>query len=196
MSRATPVQKTDSLVFGNDSQEFYLNTRTGLLSKTLIWVSHFCETLNALKLGAPLQMIRSGDALSNATTGTTEVHWLARAANPCRSWRFLSSTETSSSPRTRLSSLSPKICRLGAPAESYGLLNVFIKSFLTGSEPFRCKGGFVQAIWRRKGTLFILKPAEAIFQQTATERFFMPTLEARRAPWQLGGLPPQETIRL
>ena len=135
MSRATPVQKKDSLVFGNDSEEFYLNTRTGLLSKTLIWVSHFCDTLNALKLGAPPQMIRSGDAVSNATTGTNEVHWLARAANPCRSWRFLSSTETSSSSRTRQSSRSPKICRFGASAESYGLLNFFIKSFLKGSEP-------------------------------------------------------------
>lgn len=95
---------------------------------------------------------------------------------------------------------SSDVCRLGASAVTYALHNVFLKSFLNGTEPFRYKGGLLQAIWKRKGALSDPEAYRGIlladsFGKTLhawSRRRLLPTLQARRAPGQLGGLPSQQ----
>ena len=97
--------------------------------------------------------------------------------------------------------LSSDVCRLGAAAVSYALHNVFLKSFLNGTEPWRYKGGYLQAIWKRKGSLSDPEAYRGIlladcFGKTLhawSRRRLLSTMQTRRAPGQLGGLPSQQT---
>eukprot|EP00435_Cladocopium_sp_Y103_P018991 s2370_g4.t1 len=93
------------------------------------------------------------------------------------------------------------ICRSAASALAPALHNVILKSFLNGYEPFRYKGGYLTALWKRRGSpydpsayrgILLSESFGKIFHAWSRKRL-LPTLQQRRAPGQLGGLPSQQT---
>lgn len=91
--------------------------------------------------------------------------------------------------------------RFGATAVAQHLHNLILKSFLSGVEPMRFKGGILCPIWKRKGSLqdatsyrgILLADMYAKVFHAWARRRLLPTLQCRKTPGQLGGLPSQQT---
>jgi len=101
-----------------------------------------------------------------------------------------------------LDGLPPEVCRHAAVVLAPFLHSVIMKAFLSGVEPFRYKGGLLVPIWKQKGSrqspdtyrgILLADVFGKILHAWARKRL-LPTLVARRAPGQIGGLPSQQTI--
>ena len=101
-----------------------------------------------------------------------------------------------------LDMIPPEICRLAAATIAPFLHNLIMKAFLQGTEPYVYKGGLLCPIWKQRQPrdvpegyrgILLANVYGKILHAWARKRL-LPTLEIRRAPGQLGGLPSQQTV--
>jgi hypothetical protein len=101
-----------------------------------------------------------------------------------------------------LDMIPPEICRMAAATIAPYLHNLILKAFLQGTEPYAYKGGLLCPIWKQRQPrdvpegyrgILLANVFGKILHAWARKRL-LPTLEVRRAPGQLGGLPSQQTV--
>ena len=98
--------------------------------------------------------------------------------------------------------LSSNVCRYGAAALAPHLHGALLKSFLSGIEPHRYKGGYLVSIWKQKGSQrdpasyrgILLSESFGKVYHAWLRRRLLPTLQNSKALGQLGGLPSQQTV--
>ena len=100
-----------------------------------------------------------------------------------------------------LDGIPPEVCRQAAVAIAPFLHNVILKAFLDGTEPFSYKGGLLCPIWKQKlprhdasgyRGILLANVFGKVLHAWARSRL-LPTLLARSAAGQIGGLPSQQT---
>eukprot|EP00435_Cladocopium_sp_Y103_P010671 s2448_g2.t1 len=93
------------------------------------------------------------------------------------------------------------LCKHGAAALAPQIHNMLLKALITGVEPFQYKGGLMRAIWKKRGSpsdpstyrgVLLANTFGKVCHAWARKRL-LPTMLARKAPGQLGGLPARQT---